>query len=290
MIRNREITASNDNLPLLARSALARNQNDFLSKWREIKGEEGFRHGGQSPAGVLLLLHRRPHDGPDCQKGQNPWVWQLIKRSSQTAQGGDIGCPGGMLQRLVDWGFSLLFIRSGILPMPFSPREDASMGASRQERRVLSLFFANALRESWEELRLHPFRVSLLGALPTHSLNLFRRTIFPLVALTDTQWTPRPNHEVERFIEIPLESFFTPSSYGRYLIQASEQVTPADPGPWEFPCLIHEQDGREEILWGATFYIIMNFMKMVFDHRLPDLNDKRIRRRMLHAEYLTGRR
>jgi len=290
MIRNHDIFAADGNLPLLVRSLLFRNQNDFLPKWNEIKEENSCRHGRQLSAGVLLLLHRRPHGHPEHQKGDNPWVLQLIKRSSQTAQGGDISCPGGMLQHLIDWGFSLIFVRSGILTLPLLSLETGTTGTSRRERRIVSMFFANALRESWEELRLHPFRVSLLGVLPTYSLHLFRRTIFPLVALTDPDWTPNPNREVERFIEIPLESFFDPYSYGRYLIQASDSVATGNPGPWEFPCLIHAQDGGEEILWGATFYIIMNLLKIVFNHQLPDLTDKRIRRKVLHADYLTGRR
>ena len=290
MIRNHDIFAADGNLPLLVRSLLFRNQNDFLPKWNEIKEEKSCRHGRQLSAGVLLLLHRRPHGHPERQKGDNPWVLQLIKRSSQTAQGGDISCPGGMLQHLIDWGFSLIFVRSGILPIPLLSVETGGMGTCSRERRIVSMFFANALRESWEELHLHPFRVSLLGVLPTYSLHLFRRTIFPLVALTDPHWTPSPNREVEKFIEIPLESFFAPSSYGRYLIKASDRVATADPGPWEFPCLIHGEDGREEILWGATFYIIMNFLKIVFNHQLPDLTDKRIRSKVLHADYLTGKR
>jgi hypothetical protein len=162
--------------------------------------------------------------------------------------------------------------------------------AAAARKKTISLFLANALRESWEELHLNPLHVSLLGSLPTYSLHLFRRTIFPLVAITRSDWTPIPNPEVDKIIEIPLTSFFRKDSYGRYMIEASETLPTTDQGPWEFPCLIHEDDDGEEILWGATFYIIMNFLGIVFDFQLPDLHARRIRNKTLNLDYLSGNR
>jgi hypothetical protein len=74
------------------------------------------------------------------------------------------------------------------------------------------------------------------------------------------------------------------------MIQASETLPTPDQGPWEFPCLIHEDDDGEEILWGATFYIIMNFLRIVFDFQLPNLHSRRIRKKTLNPDYLTGNR
>lgn len=278
-----------DRLPSLIRKSLAPDTSDFVGKWQDMRYNNHTGRPNQQAAGVLLLLCHR--SGPASAPGEpGAWVLQLIKRSSLIAQGGDISCPGGMLQPLVDWAFSLFFIRSGFLA--FSPLSlgSAHATAPAESRKIISLFLANALRESWEELHLNPLHVSLLGALPTYSLHLFRRTIFPLVAVARSDWTPIPNPEVEKIIEIPLASFFREDSYGMYMIEASDTLPTQDQGPWEFPCLIHEDDDGEEILWGATFYIIMNFLRIAFNFQLPDLHSCRIRNKTLNPDYLSGNR
>ena len=277
------------NLPLLVRRVLNGPRGE-LDQNRPATGESGRNlTPRQSMAGVLLLLKRQP-EGSYPGNGGEKWVFQLIKRSARTAQGGDISCPGGMLSPALDWAFSLIFIRSGRLPLPTLRHDTESHKEYALRKKTTALFYANALRESWEELRLNPLKVTLLGILPTYSLYLFRRTIFPLVALADPDWSPSPNSEVEKIIEIPLEVFFREESYGRYMIHASAHIPAPEEGPWEFPCLIHADDGGEEILWGATFYIILNFLRLVFAFELPDLRDKRIRHKTLNSEYLTGNR
>jgi len=274
-------------MPLLVRTVLDRNRDNSVRQWQNSLRGNLSLPSRRLTAGVLLLLCQRPDNRRDSDTSRR-WVLQLIKRSARTAQGGDISCPGGMLSPVLDWAFGLLFIRSGLLPLPPFHSAPEPITSYARQKRTMTLFFANALRESWEELRLNPLRVSLLGILPTYSLHLFHRTIFPLVAMADPDWVPSPNSEVEKIIEIPLDDFFRAESYGRYLIQASDPMPTSEHGPWEFPCLIHAGDGGEEILWGATFYIIMNFIRIVFAYQLPDMNGKRIRYKTLNTEYLTG--
>lgn len=279
----------NDRLPFLIRKGLAPYAGDFAHKWQDIRHNNHAGQASQLAAGVLLLLCHRSDNISDPRE-PGAWVLQLIKRSSRVAQGGDVSCPGGMLHPLIDWAFGLFFIRSGFLTCsPLSVGSARAVAAS-ESKKIVSLFLANALRESWEELHLNPLHISLLGYLPTYSLHLFRKTIFPLVAITRNDWTPIPNPEVDKIIEIPLTNFFREDSYGRYMIQASETLPTPDQGPWEFPCLIHEDDDGEEILWGATFYIIMNFLRIVFDFQLPNLHSRRIRKKTLNPDYLTGNR
>ena len=277
------------NLPLLIRKILGDHRNDFLEQWQEILRGNVSLTTRQATAGVLLLLRRHPRGGQSGPEGDS-WVLQLIKRSARTAQGGDISCPGGMLHPTVDWAFGMLFIRSGLLPLPPVRGKSYPAGKTARQNKIMATFFANALRESWEELRLNPLHVSLLGILPIYSLHLFRRAIFPLVAVADPDWLPAPNSEVEKLIEIPLGTFFRTDSYGRYLIHASDRMPTPEQGPWEFPCLLHIDDSGEEILWGATFYIIMNFLRIVFAYHLPDLDGTRIRHKILNNDYLTGNR
>jgi hypothetical protein len=277
----------NGRLPFLIRKSLVAYNGDFARKWQDIRHNNHFGQDVQQAAGVLLLLCHRPDHISDP-KELGSWVLQLIKRSTLIAQGGDVSCPGGMLQPLIDWAFSLFFIRSGFLPYPPLSIGSAGDKSVSESKKIVSLFMANALRESWEELHLNPLHVSLLGCLPTYSLSLFRRTIFPFVAIVRNDWTPIPNPEVDKLIEIPLSNFFKEDSYGRYMIQASNTLPSDDQGTQEFPCLIHEDESGEEILWGATFNIIMNFLRIVFDFKLPDLHSRRIRERTLNSGYLTG--
>jgi hypothetical protein len=57
----------------------------------------------------------------------------------------------------------------------------------------------------------------------------------------------------------------------------------------DFPCfLFTPPGGKEEILWGATMFIIMNFLEFVFDYKLPDKISDRVVRKSLRPDYATG--
>src|SRR5512137_2242610 len=64
---------------------------------------------GHLKAAVVLLLNFKNI------YGKSEYVFQLIKRSDTVSQGGDISCPGGMLQPSRD-NFLNFFIKTGILP------------------------------------------------------------------------------------------------------------------------------------------------------------------------------
>jgi hypothetical protein len=181
-------------------------------------------------------------------------------------------------------------ISTGIIPvLQGDPLRYARL-RDRETFRFISLFLANAVRESWEETGLSPWNILFLGPLPSYSLLLFRRTIFPLVGFVKRKWHFSPNSEVEGIIEIPLMSFFDESNYGLYNVETSKELKTHREHTREFPCLItYDNQGNEEILWGATFYIIMNFLKIILNLDIPDLHSKRVINRTLGPEYLTGK-
>lgn len=250
---------------------------DYSERFAAIRA--GRKEGAQA-AGVLVLL-RMAEDVP---------FLQLIKRSATVAQPGDLSCPGGMLHVTVDTAFRSLLC-SGTMPVIQGRPLELSRLRGPLDHRLVCLFLANALRETWEEVGLNPVRVRFLGPLPAYSLILFRRTIFPLMGMVNERWTFRPNREVARVVEIPLASFFTGESYGRYVVTYTEVSGSREEVCQDFPCLIHrEPDGTEEILWGATFSVIMNMLKIVFDFNLPDWRKGQAIERSLRSDYLTGRR
>ena len=264
---------------------LGRHPGDFPEKWQMIRHVNGSGTNHRA-AGVLLLLQDRPvatQDGPSTE-----YFFQLIKRSGQISQGGDISCPGGMLDPSMDGLLSLLTL-AGLPPVLRSNARRLAHERPDGAFRVINLFLANALRESWEEVHLSPFNVEFLGPLPTHSLVLFNRTIFPLVARVKRPWTFRPNEEVDRVIEIPLASFFDQANYAGFTIESPAAENGSASDTRDFPCFVHHEAGQDpEILWGATFNIIINFLRIVFDFQLPAIAADRRYRRVISPEYLTG--
>jgi 8-oxo-dGTP pyrophosphatase MutT (NUDIX family) len=236
-------------------------------------------------AGVILLLHH--HEGAGRESG---FVLQLIKRSAVVPQPGDISCPGGMLHPVADRLLRHLIL-SGLTPIMQGRARSLARAKGAKTLDHVSLFLTNALREAWEEVRVNPLNVRFLGALPSRDLYVFSRIIFPVVGLVRRDWTFRPNREVERVIEIPLKALFDRNRYGTLTVDIEStlpfrhEVEPVR----NFPCFLYTPPGgREEVLWGATMSIVMNFLEIVFGFSLPEKNSNRVIRKSLRPDYATG--
>ena len=283
-----KILADRDRFPETVIHRLGQNPVDFSERMAFIRSSRETSEPC-SAAGVLLLLHFR-EERPDPGDPRGGFCFQLIKRSANVAQPGDLSCPGGMLHPRLD-GLLRPLVTSGIVPALRAYRRSSGRNGDEDTWKNVTLFLTNALRESWEEIRLSPFNVRLLGPLPCHSLVLFRRTIFPLVGLVRKAFPFRPNSEVERVLEIPLKSFFAEDNYAQYVIDMSDSIRREERASWQFPCFLHREEGRDpEILWGATFQIILRFLEIVFAFRMPDVQSGPVLRRTLHHDYLTGHR
>jgi len=207
---------------------------------------------------------------------------QLIKRSLKVSQPGDLSFPGGMLSPMKD---NLLecFISWGFIPIMRRNKHLFLNHYESKVRRIIKLFLASALREAWEEIRMNPCRLIYLGPLPTYTLKMFRRVIFPSVCFIQKQSKYRLNDEVERIINIPLRLFFDEGSYFRLAVEMPERGEQGE----EFPCLLfRERNGTQEhILWGATFYLIMNLLEIVYNLQVPPIPESRTIKKTLLANY-----
>jgi 8-oxo-dGTP pyrophosphatase MutT (NUDIX family) len=268
-----------DVIPSLIVNKLAAIQLDYKEKYRQIK-HSAQTAAPQLAAGVVLLLHYK-----QMSPGNSEYVFQLIKRSNRVSQAGDISCPGGMLHPITDRLLSSVFT-TGLFPALSSEISRAAADKDGESVHLIRLFLTNAIREAWEEIGLNPWRVSFLGALPCYSLSLIARTIFPTVCLTPEPFAFRLSSEVEKVLEIPLRAFFDASQYALLELETPDSE-PLHSN--QFPCIIlTDAQGEKEILWGATFYIITNFLRIISNDSLPVPDSPSIFKKVLSKNYISG--
>jgi 8-oxo-dGTP pyrophosphatase MutT (NUDIX family) len=277
---------------------------DYAEKLQTI-GEMENPSNHRLHAGVLLLLYFRENKSPEKENPPSPsfgkgglggfsngtegeFFFRLIRRSNRVAQAGDIACPGGMLHTKWDLPLKKL-ITGGLIPLL---RNKAGLYARRRDSQTynaVALFLANAVREAWEEIRLNPFRMLFLGPLPSHSLRLFQRTIFPLVGCVNSNHFFRLNDEVERIVDIPMQAFFQQENYGIITIIPGSGLLPSGKSSEAKPCLIYlDPEGRQNVLWGATFSIVTNFLKIVLDFQIPEVQTGLAVNKIIDANYVSS--
>lgn len=209
----------------------------------------------------------------------------LNKRSVKVKQPGDLCCPGGSLSRRLDRCIA------GLLNLPGSPLKRWPFWVHwrknrPREARRLALLFAAGLRESFEEMRMNPLRVGLLGPLPPQRLIMFDRVIYPLACRVSGPQRFFPNWEVEKVVFIPLRELLDPSNYARYRLQMN--ISEKSGNNREWPCFRHFTGGGSEILWGATYRVTMVFLEMIFGFKPPEPHSLPVVRGTLEPDYLTG--
>lgn len=259
--------------------SLARAPLDYLEQLEFIEEQKNTPAPWEG-AGVLLPLYF----------SLDRYVFLLNKRSPRVQQAGDLCAPGGGIHPFMDaLTQHLLLFR--MIPVARGQGIDRARERGKSLFRAILFFLGNALRETWEEVRLSPFNIEFFGPLPCYRLMSFRRIIFPLVGRVKRAWQPRLSWEVEKIVSIPLQAFFQPENYALYSLEVPDElVAQGIHNPWEFPCLVHPDDGQEEILWGATFNIIRSFLKIVFDYQPSSPDGRRVIHRPLVSNYLSGNR
>lgn len=207
------------------------------------------------------------------------------KRSRKVLQPGDLCCPGGGVEKKDK-------LISQIMRMPFSPfqtwvQRNPVVKHEKEIADQIALMLTTGLREAWEEMRLNPFKVSFLGVLPVHQLIMFEKNIYPLVGWVPENISLQTNWEVERIVYIPLKNLLNQKNYGRYQLTFKDKEGRST-DEREFPCFVHRGRMKDEILWGATFRITINFLSLVFDFFLPDLENLPTVRGQRGTKYLNG--
>jgi hypothetical protein len=213
----------------------------------------------------------------------------LNKRSPHVPQPGDLCCPGGGIAASLD-----PLLARGV-DLPAMPLRRWPLGSWWRRHRKddhfkLALLLAAALREGFEEMRLNPLKVKFLGPMHAEHLVMFKRAIYPLAAWIDHQQRFVPNWEVEKIVRIPMAAFFDSGNYARYRISFDSGVAGAPHAlVRDLPCFVQRRNAEVELLWGATYRIVEQFLKTIFDYVPPPPASLPIIRRRLGRRYLKGR-
>ena len=231
---------------------------------RNVMDLNGDNPNPTASSSVLFLIGE-----PQALKGAPALI--LNKRSMQVQQPGDLCFPGGGPAPWKDAAFARLMSLPGF-PL-FRWRSQTRCNQPEKVHRLAQLL-ATCLRESFEEMRLIPLGVRFLGPLPRQRLIMFDRTIYPMVGWVTYQKHFRLNGEVEKLVPIPIHALLNPNNYASFkLTYPIGLPSNIDKKRMAFPCFVHRQEGAIEILWGATYRIVMTFLTQIFDFAPPQAND-----------------
>lgn len=240
---------------------------------------------------VLLLVGRQKLDEElnGSRTGPRDEICLILnKRSRSVRQAGDLCCPGGTVEPHLDPKLARLLMLPGLHLRMWSAWKQFREQRP-QEARFLSLLLATCLRESWEEMRLNPLKMRFLGFLPSQRLRMYRRVIYPMVGWLSNQSRFVPSWEVDRIICIPIRTLFEVERYARYrLYVPDELVAKFHRGTEDFPCFIHSRGNHTEVLWGATYKIVMTLMERVFRFKPPDPGSLPVVPGILDEGYIFG--
>jgi len=193
----------------------------------------------------------------------------LNKRSPAVRQPGDICCPGGGISTPLDPVIAK-FLTLPAFPMARWKHWNKWRMQHPREARKLAVVFAACLRESFEEMSLNPFGVQLLGPLPMEYLSLSDKMLYPIVGWVLKQREFIPNWEVDKILYIPVKDLLNYENYGKFTIQLLPNIRKNTEKNRYYQCFICQDQNGKELLWGATYRIVIRFMKTVFGFKPPE--------------------
>ena len=138
-------------------------------------------------------------------------------------------------------------------------------------------------------MRLNPFGVRFLGVLPAQQLMMRNRFIFPMAGWVNRQKRFFPNWEVEKVVFIPFRNLLNKNNYALFKVKIpGSDETSAGVDARIFPCYIHKENGETDLLWGATYRIVMSFLSLIFEFAQPDEKSLPTIEWQLDENYMTG--
>jgi hypothetical protein len=272
--------------------SLLTNPKSFQSHIQKVTGEllqkeSAFPEhidGIKKASAVMFLLGLIPGD-----QGQTPELSLILNKRSQTVtQPGDLCCPGGGISPVVDTFMARAMTLPG-LPMWRWPFWQSLRSRSTKEAQILRVLFFTSLRECFEEMRLNPLGVRFLGPLPIQRLVMFGRVIYPMVGWVSKQQQFKLNWEVEKVVSIPIRELLDTGNYVQYQLELKDPHTPnGNRQVYDAPSFLHQSNPGNEILWGATCRITLNFLELIFGFKVPTDGSLPILKGVMDAAYMNN--
>jgi len=196
----------------------------------------------------------------------------LNKRSRFVPQPGDLCYPGGGPEPMdITAGWVLRLMKPGVFKK-FGNKSP-----------LIASLLATALRESWEEIKLNPLALDVLGLLPPQNLLTFNKTIVAFVCWIDEPVKIRPNKkEVEKVIWVSLDHLIEENNHAIFRLHGH----PADDHT-DFPCFVIQDGIAVEILWGATFRLTMKLLADILG-LIPRFNPAHLIHGVYNPKYKSG--
>lgn len=124
---------------------------------------------------------------------------------------------------------------------------------------------ATALRETYEEVGLHPRHIEVIGELPVYVTGT-AFWVTPVVALVSPDFELAPNpDEVQDVFEVPLAFLMNPAHHRRHALEWQGAQRKWFSMPYQDPRL--SADGHstpvERFIWGATAAMLRNFYRFL---------------------------
>ena len=111
-----------------------------------------------------------------------------------------------------------------------------------------------ALREAWEEIRLPPEAVEVLGLLDDTPTRATSFIITPVVGIVRDRVDFTPDgREIERVLEVPLTVLRDPAIFRTELWERNGEAHPVQ----------FYQVSAEDVVWGATARILTQFLELL---------------------------
>jgi hypothetical protein len=86
---------------------------------------------------------------------------------------------------------------------------------------------------------------------------------------------------------VPLRLFLNPNNYVRFRISYPQKVRKKLNRDFDdFPCFTFQNQKEKEILWGVTFRIVMTFISIISDFKVPDMKSLNVVSGVLRDNYL----
>lgn len=129
-----------------------------------------------------------------------------------------------------------------------------------------------ALRETEEEVGVPKENINIIGCLDD-LVTLTRFIISPFIGIVDKeQKLKKEDREVQEILKIPIDFFLSKKNF-----REQSFVIDGRKFPIYYFDYKNKENGKIYTIWGATAYMIVNFIEIIYDSNLSELGLKRLK-------------